>query len=591
MRMNEVQKGGPTGLPVLLWLLTGLAVTLISLAVVSIAVAAPPVSVAQPPMILPETAGISGATTPDQTGPGQPGSTGDDAIGYRHWIIGTTPGAKTGKIAARFKAKPAATRLGIYRVRATSATAFARQLDRAGRLIYAEPDTATAPAGYPLDPQIPDQWWLSKIVSPFDTAPPAVTQESPLIGIIEQALDPDHPGLIGANLTGAVSIDPVADSHGTSVAAIIGSPGLDRGIRGVWPGARMRHFPSGNTCLTSSRAVWAAARRGAFVINMSYTFPAGSCYTHYVATEFAVSRGALPVAAAGNSGSAARVLVYPAADPHVLSVSAVDRDNLVADFATRNSRVDLTAPGKGILAPITAPVATVGEPCLGDDEHRWACLDGTSFSAPMVTAAAAWLKQVRPRLTARQAGRLLTNSATDLGDPGRDPEYGEGLLNIDNALATRNPPHDPLEPNDDIPFLDGSILGRQARFIWKPRGRRVARLRATLSRRKDPVDIYRVRIRGRQQILVTASQLEGDVLLAALKPATRTIKQLRKKVIVRSDRPSPKTEGVRIRNLGRRARNLWILVQTSRRQTGEYSDYRLTVRAQKRKRQRKQRHR
>jgi subtilisin family serine protease len=60
--------------------------------------------------------------------------------------------------------------------------------------------------------------------------------------------------------------------------------------------------------------------------------------------------------------------------------------------------------------------------------------DGTSFSAPLVSAAAALLLAQRPTMTASQAMKVLQSSATDLGKAGRDAATGEGLLNVEEAL-------------------------------------------------------------------------------------------------------------------------------------------------------------
>ncbi|MBN8868169.1 MAG: S8 family serine peptidase [Solirubrobacterales bacterium] len=540
-------------LPVLLILLAVVSVTILGLATVSIAAAEPIV-----PMILPSdaTSSASGSTL------------GSSASG---WIVGGVPGARTKAIARRAGATPIAERLGSYSVSRSKARTLARKLSRAGRLVYAEPDVGIQRSGYPLDLLSDQQWWLNRIVSPTDVTPPTVTDSSPLIALIEESLDARHPDLVGANLTGAKSKDPAADTHGTSIAGIIGSPGEMSGIRGVWPGARMRLFPSGLTCSTASKAVAKAATKGAAVINMSYTFPSDVCFTHFMATQYAVRKGAIPVAAAGNSGDSGNGAMRPASDPHVLSVGAVDDKSVIASFSTRNSAVDLVAPGQGVLAPVVKLGAS------GSPDYSWEEVKGTSFSAPMVAAAAAWVKQARPQLGNLQVQRLLTDSATDLGDPGRDPSYGAGMLSIEGSLAGPTPPSDPYEPNDDIPWIDGSYLKTKAPFLWKVGKGPRRMIKATLSKDKDPADVYKVSVPGRRRIAVNVAQLEGDVVLAALKPKAKTIVNPGKKLIVRSNRPYPKTEGIVVRNLKKKPQTIWIAITPSATQTGEYSRYKLTV--------------
>ena len=320
-----------------------------------------------------------------------------------------------------------------------------------------------------------------------------------------------------------------------SVGTTLSASAQPRGIRGVWPGMNMTHFPSGNKCSTASKAVLKAARAKVAAINMSYGFASDTCFSHYVATEAAVRKGVLPVAAAGNTASASgqgNTPMRPATDPHVISVSAVDQNDVVADFATRNPQVDITAPGVGILSPsVSSPVGGSGQPL----NLNWALNTGTSFSTPMVAAAATLLSQERPGLSDRQIGRLLTASAADLGKRGRDPLYGEGLLDVDAALARATPPADPKEPNDDIGWVNGSLLKGKAGFLWKPGRKRKGSVVATLGRSKDPADVYRVRIARRGKVLITAAQYQGDVKLRVFQPKADTIKKSRRQIIVRSD--------------------------------------------------------
>lgn len=544
----------------LLVLLAVCSVTLLSLAAVQVAIASP----AQPPLILPDDAGASAAAPGTESG---------------RWIVGGIPGRATDRIANSLGASGVDQRLGSYRVPRAEARRFADRLEEAGRLVYAEPDLPLTRSSYPLDLLSGQQWWLERIVNPGDVTPPRVRRNSPMIALVEESLDPRHPDLATANLTGSRSLGPEADWHGTAIAGIIGSPGEMRGIRGVWPGARMRLFASGLTCSTASKAVTRAARKGAAVINMSYTFPANACYTHLVATQFAIKKHAVLVAAAGNSGASGNSAMRPASDPHVISVGAVDDALNVAPFSTRNAGVDITAPGAG-SAPgdgVLAPYVTQGSDGARSVEWTWRNLSGTSFAAAMVSAAAAWLRQDRPRLGNLQIAGLLTRGATDLGEPGRDPKSGEGLLNIEQSLAEPNPPADPFEPNDDIRWLDGSRFRGKGKFLWRERFGKRRRITATLSRAKDPADVYRVLIPPRSRIVVNVSQLEGNVVLAALKPKAKRIARPRKHLIVRSNRPAPKTEGIVVRNLKRRAQSIWVAITTSRKHPGNEAHYRIKV--------------
>jgi subtilisin family serine protease len=65
--------------------------------------------------------------------------------------------------------------------------------------------------------------------------------------------------------------------------------------------------------------------------------------------------------------------------------------------------------------------------------------DGASLSAPHVAAVAALVLALRPGLSANDLLALLASTATDLGDAGRDPVYGYGLVNAYAAAAAAVP--------------------------------------------------------------------------------------------------------------------------------------------------------
>jgi subtilisin family serine protease len=119
------------------------------------------------------------------------------------------------------------------------------------------------------------------------------------------------------------------------------------------------------------------------------------------------------VAAAGN-GFGAPVL-WPARLDAVIAVSATDFNNSLASFSNTGLEVELTAPGEGIVTT-----------CLGGGVCS---VDGTSFAAPHVAAAAALLRGYNSRWSNVEVRRRLAVGATDLGAAGRDTHFGYGLLN------------------------------------------------------------------------------------------------------------------------------------------------------------------
>ena len=239
---------------------------------------------------------------------------------------------------------------------------------------------------------------------------------------------------------------PFGGVHGTSVASVVGAQENGVGIVGVYPEAVIRSWDAATglgTELTSGaivNGILASSQRGRSVINLSLGGRDPDAAIE-AAVNLAVARGSLVVAASGNDGEEGSPLSFPAAFPHVLTVAATQEDGSVAPFSSASRFVDLAAPGAQI------PVATL-DPETGTP--TWALADGTSFAAPLVSGAAAWIWTLRPSLDAGQVAQILRSTATDIGAPGRDPASGFGLLNLPAALALPAPVKDQSESNDDV---------------------------------------------------------------------------------------------------------------------------------------------
>lgn len=123
------------------------------------------------------------------------------------------------------------------------------------------------------------------------------------------------------------------------------------------------------------------------------------------------------------------------------SLSAIDAPAPYSAFG--RSAVDVAAPGgTGEVGQFrrfwslctTTPTATTGAPACRRREPI-AQGAGTSFAAPAVSGLAALLvAQLGHGNPALIRARIL-ESADDLGEPGRDPFYGHGRINIALALG------------------------------------------------------------------------------------------------------------------------------------------------------------
>lgn len=242
------------------------------------------------------------------------------------------------------------------------------------------------------------------------------------VAIIDSAADETHPALAGVIVD---SFDALPDipvelrGHGTSVAGIIG--GVDA-YRGVAPGVRIhmaRAFDSSGSSFDAILAAleW-AVEKDVRIINMSFVGPRNDLFE--LACRIAFERGIIMVASAGNNGPGAPY-AFPAAYDNVIAVTATDSRDSLMEQANRGPYIHIAAPGVDMLAPTSGGGSDI--------------VTGTSFAAPVVTGVVANLLRAMPGRSPGEIADLLALTAVDLGDPGRDPDFGHGLVNAQGAFA------------------------------------------------------------------------------------------------------------------------------------------------------------
>jgi Subtilase family len=525
---------------------------LLALACLALAVAAAPAraltrkALGQPPMHLPSPAASAASEA-------------------RTWIVGARPGATA--VAGRFGAKLISAH-GAFVVPRAKARAFAAALRRRGLLVYAEPNGRLR-RHTARDPFSDAAGWRDYIVDPA-VQEPGIGPLSPKLALIDTPVQFNHGEFVDSNVTTTDPGAAVFDEHGTATAAVAAAPVNGRGIVGVWPGMRTINIasPETFTCADSAHAIERAIQLRVHTINMSYGSP-NLCFAEYVEIQFAVSRGIVLVAAAGNEFNAGNPLEFPASLPHVLTITAIGADLRPAFFSNANAAVDLAAPGLGVLTAV---------PVQFDDDgpvDGYARLSGTSFSAPMVAAAATWVKAARPTLSADQVAQVVRLSASDLGAKGWDSATGFGLLDIDAALREAVPPPDPFEANDDIVWVNGSVFGNPDPAVYKG-GRRVA-FTAFLDQFEDPADVYRVRLRPRSRARVEVVPRFGDPELAAFDRKAQSTTQ-RSHRVARSHRTGSKTERITLTNRRRNAVTYYVQVVVDPQAPGLDAGYKMVLR-------------
>lgn len=344
-------------------------------------------------------------------------------------------------------------------------------------LLCAGAAAGSAAALSKTDPLQGQEWFLGAVGASQATPPgPGVP-----LTIVDSGLDssqPDFANRPDTTYLNAQTVTGTGEFHGTETASVAAAPANGIGIVGIYPQAALDVWdatptPGGITSATIAAGLAAAHCPG--VINLSF----GST-THDPVVDAAIAaaqrRGCLVVAAAGNLAANGNPTVYPAADPHVLAVGASDQAGATAPFSSTGRWVDLLAPGIGIEVDTTPEHASSGAAVDG----------GTSFSAAIAAAAAAWVWTERPKLTAAQVFSLLKSTATG------------GVLNIPAALAAPAPPNDPREPND-------TVAEAAAEPALTTKAHPTNRIAATLDAVKDPRDLYRIYVPKRKRVRLTVT--------------------------------------------------------------------------------------
>jgi subtilisin family serine protease/PKD repeat protein len=227
------------------------------------------------------------------------------------------------------------------------------------------------------------------------------------------------------------------ESHGTMVAGCAsGRANNGIGIAGVGFKSRLmftkhsadnQKTTDGSVYNAYAGLLYAANLGDVKIINCSFGGSGQSQIIQDLINYVVVDRNCLIVAAAGNSGN--NKPSYPAAYDNVLSAAATDSKDVAATFTNFGNTVDISAPGVAIYTT-----------AFNNDYNT---VDGTSFSTPITSGAAALVWAKNPTFTALQVGEQLrvTADANALYTANRNyiNQLGKGRLDIKNALTLELP--------------------------------------------------------------------------------------------------------------------------------------------------------
>jgi Subtilase family len=380
---------------------------------------------------------------------------------------------------------------GIWLVAGSESPVVVRRLDKIGALRYAHANARVQPATVQAaqgDPEDPAPWWLPQIGADR-VIPPG--PGFPLT-IIDDGLDTEHPEFVGRPVTYVNDSDLVLDEdyHGTMMSAVAVAPLNNVGVVGLYPQASFRLADTGyGNCADVLAALDKAISAGPSVMNMSWGFYPPRCLAMYDLIMRGVATGSLAVSASGNLRLHFSRPGVPAMWPHVLTVGSTSRDDRVSYFSNEGQGIDLAAPGEFIVTATP----------LFFEQSGYAELEGTSFSAAMVSAAGSWVATRRP-MHVTQLFELLRSTARDVGRPGWDKDTGYGILDLPAALSRPLPRVDPLEPNDDVNQVTAGRLFKEPAPALTFPGREHATVQARVDRSEDPVDVYRVYVPAKRAV-------------------------------------------------------------------------------------------
>jgi type VII secretion-associated serine protease mycosin len=259
------------------------------------------------------------------------------------------------------------------------------------------------------------------------------------VAVIDSGVDATHTDLAGNVTAGADFVKPGGDGrldidgHGTAMAGLIAGHGhgTASGALGIAPKAQVVpvrvtevYAPVGDR---DAQGISWAAQHNVKVMCVAVGGPANDPKLQKT-VEQAQAADIVVVAAVGNRTQVNRV-VYPAAYPGVIAVSGVDKQGNHADVSVTGPEVTLAAPAVDVVST--------------DPNNRYSSGLGTSAATAIIAGVAALVRAKYPQLSATEVVHRLTATATDKGAPGRDSEYGYGIVNPVAALTADVPPLKP----------------------------------------------------------------------------------------------------------------------------------------------------
>ncbi|GAA0207877.1 hypothetical protein GCM10009123_14230 [Kangiella japonica] len=238
------------------------------------------------------------------------------------------------------------------------------------------------------------------------------------VGMIDTSINESHTAFSSATIRQRdflVEDFKTPKNHGTAVAGLLVGKGE---LTPLLPQAELyaasvfytrNKYSQGATLMRLLEAINWLVEKQVPVINMSLTGPPNPILEQ--AINGARKKNRTIVAAAGNEGPAASPR-YPAAYSQVIAVTAVDNEKVVYRWANQGDYIDFAALGVAIKT--------------ARSDNSFGPESGTSMASPIVAAHLAC--QLKKTISQDLSIEQLKERALDLGESGKDPVFGYGLI-------------------------------------------------------------------------------------------------------------------------------------------------------------------
>jgi type VII secretion-associated serine protease mycosin len=294
----------------------------------------------------------------------------------------------------------------------------------------------------PVQDDVRAQQWHLDFLN-IDQVHQVSTGQGVIVGVIDTGVDGGHPDLAdrllpGADLTFFQNPDALEDldGHGTAMAGLIAANGQALGIAPDATILPIRRTPGGaGDARTDADGIYWAVDHGATVLCLAFAHPRPNPVLEQ-AIRYALAHDVVVVAAAGNTPED-NGLVYPAAYDGVIGAAGIDRDGNHAPISLASPAADLAAPAVDIMSLQARNIDPTGYTRGG----------GTSDATAIIAGVAALIRAKYPELSAEDVINRMIATADDRGTPGRDNEYGHGIINPLAALTADIPPLNPPTTN------------------------------------------------------------------------------------------------------------------------------------------------